>query len=361
MRGRMTRGAARGLAFAGAAALVASPVQIGAQPQPVGVNAAVHNVVQIRRGAAQPRRAVLKERVLLNDRVLTGAGSRLQIALLDRSIFTVGANANVAIDRFVYDPARNTRSGTVSVTKGAFRFMSGRAATRPKGAVRVNTPVASIGVRGTIFDGVVGEDAVRIAAGEAAVGTQAQNAQAGNATLVVLRGPGPATQGDTSPGEIDVEVGGRIYVLNRPGMALFVPGGGAAPVQFNLSRAGLQALQALLGTTPAMAAASSSAAATQGAGPADAPGELAGPREAPASTAGESVPRGSEAGSAPGSSAETSQGGAPRPAPPPRGIPSGGGQPVGPAGIALGAVAAAALVVVLVRQGDGEEPLPKTP
>jgi hypothetical protein len=101
--------------------------------------------------------------VNLNDEVRTGAASQLQILLLDRTIFTVGANARVAVDRFVYDPAANSRSTGVSVTKGAFRFMSGRTLGRPSGPVTVRTPVATIGIRGTIFEGVVGEDAMRIA------------------------------------------------------------------------------------------------------------------------------------------------------------------------------------------------------
>ena len=239
--GRMTAALA-------AVSLVASPVL--AQANAVGINAAIRNKVEIRSAATRKvRPAVLRERVILNDEVRTGVASQLQILLLDRTTFTVGANARVAIDRFVYDPAANSRSTGVSVTKGAFRFMSGRAAGRPSGPVSVRTPVATIGIRGTIFEGVVGEDAIRIARGEAAVGKKVK-ANKEEASLIVLRGPGPRTEGDTRPGAIDVTVGGSTVTLDGPGLALFAPRNGAPPIgPFRISPAGLQALQSLLRTT----------------------------------------------------------------------------------------------------------------
>lgn len=243
MRGRLL---GRIAAASAAASMAASPVLA----QAVGVNAAIRNKVEIRgAGTNKVRPAVLRARVILNDEVRTGAASQLQILLLDRTTFTVGANARVAVDRFVYDPAANSRSTGVSVARGAFRFMSGRTLGRPSGPVTVRTPVATIGVRGTIFEGVVGEDAIEIAEREAAVGKKVK-AKKEEASLIVLRGPGPRTQGDTRPGAIDVTVGANQVTLDRPGLALYAPRVGAPPIgPFPISMAGLQALQSLLRTT----------------------------------------------------------------------------------------------------------------
>jgi hypothetical protein len=233
-------------AAAAAAALAATPVL----SQAVGVNAAVRNkVVIVGAGTKKARPAVVRERVILNDEVRTAAASQLQILLLDRTTFTVGANARVAVDRFVYNPSANSRSTGVSVTRGAFRFMSGRTLRQPSGTVSVRTPVATIGVRGTIFEGVVGEEAIRIAGREPAVGKKVK-AKKDEASLIVLRGPGPRTQGDTRPGAVDVTVGDRTVTLDRPGLALYAPRVGAPPIgPFPISAAGLQALQSLLRTT----------------------------------------------------------------------------------------------------------------
>jgi hypothetical protein len=246
MSGRTFGTAGRVAAALAAASMTASPVL--AQAVSVGVNAAIRNKVEIRSGR-QVRPAVLRARVMLNDEVRTGASSQLQILLLDRTTFTVGANARVAVDRFVYDPRSNSRSTGVSVAKGAFRFMSGRTLGRPAGPVTVRTPVATIGIRGTIFEGVVGEDAIRIASQEPAVGRKVK-ANKEEASLIVLRGPGPRAQGDVRPGAIDVTAGGRLVVLDGPGLAVYAPREGAPPIgPFPISAAGLQALQSLLRTT----------------------------------------------------------------------------------------------------------------
>ena len=135
----------------------------------IGVNAAIRNQVSMKTATdALPRPAVLRESVHLGDAISSGPASQLQVLLRDRSIFTVGSNARMTIDKFVYDPARGTGDVAASVAKGAFRFMSGRTLSRTGGSAAVTTPVASIGVRGTILEGVVGEDAIATANGSRA-------------------------------------------------------------------------------------------------------------------------------------------------------------------------------------------------
>ncbi|MEI9927130.1 MAG: FecR domain-containing protein, partial [Sphingomonas sp.] len=213
--------------------------------QVVGINAVVLNSVRIRRaGTPMPFPAAVRQRVALADEVQTGLRSQLQILLLDRSTFTVGANARLTIDRFVYDPNRGAGAMGATVAKGAFRFMSGRPHTG--GGSTINTPTASIGIRGTVVEGVIGADAVRIFASEPGVGMRVES-DPGTASLIILRGPGRATQGRTAPGAIDVTAGGRTVTLDRPMLATFVPRPGAAPsMPFVISRAGLQRVQALI-------------------------------------------------------------------------------------------------------------------
>jgi hypothetical protein len=241
--------AGKAAATMAAISLAASPVL--AQANQVGIEAAIRNKVEIR--SAQTKKvkpAALRDRIFLADEIRTGEAGQLQILLLDRTIFTVGAKARVTIDRFVYDPSANSRSVGINVVHGAFRFMSGRALGKPSGAVSVRTPVATIGIRGTIFEGVVGEEAKRIAEREPAIGKI--KADDDEASLIVLRGPGPRTQGDTIAGAIDVTAGDRTATLDSPGLAVYAPRrGGPLIGPFRISPAGLQALQSLLRTAPA--------------------------------------------------------------------------------------------------------------
>jgi hypothetical protein len=235
---------ARTLLAATALTLAGGSFAAGA-PEVIGINAAVLNNVRIRpAGTAVARTAVVRQRVALADEVQTGGKSQLQVLLLDKSTFTVGANARLTIDRFVYDPARGARSVGASVVKGAFRFMSGR--PDAKGSSAIRTPVATIGIRGTIVDGVVGEDAVRIAAGERGVGPNVRSDPA-TASLIILRGPGRGAQGRVQPGIIEVTSGGRTVTVDRPMRAVYVPRPGAAPIgPFIISPEGLREVQALI-------------------------------------------------------------------------------------------------------------------
>lgn len=228
---------------AAAALTLAIPAPARAQ-QVVGVISALQNHARVRKPRApMPLPATLRQRIALADEIHTGAKSQVQMLLLDKSVFTVGANAKLTIDRYVYDPNRSTRSMGATVTRGAFRFMSGR---RTTGSSTINTPVATIGIRGTLVDAVIGPAAALIAADERGVGRGVRS-DPNTASLIVLRGPGRATQGNLSPGAIDVTAGGRTVSADRPMLAIFVPGPGRAPIgPFVISAAGLMQLQAVL-------------------------------------------------------------------------------------------------------------------
>ena len=75
-------------------------------------------------------------------------GAEAQLIFRDETIFNVGSGASVMLDEFIYDPNRKTGNIVLDVTKGAFRFISGSA--KPE-SYTIKTPVATIGVRGTVF------------------------------------------------------------------------------------------------------------------------------------------------------------------------------------------------------------------
>ncbi|MES2441805.1 MAG: FecR domain-containing protein [Pseudomonadota bacterium] len=254
MTGGSWRAVAAGLALVLPAASVA---------QTVGVAAAVRNRVEIRsvRGAP-PRPVAVRAPIAMANEVHTGALSQLQIVLLDRSALTIGAHARVTIDRYLYDPAPNRRTMRVTVARGAFRFLSGRRMGAGSSSV-VTTPVAALGIRGTIVEGVVGPRAVAIMADEA-VGRGVRSDPA-RATLIVLRGPGPLHEGDAPAGMVDLTAGGVTVTLDRPMTALYVPGPGMAPIgPFTLSGAGLLRVQGELLPPPLEAGAEGGVAESGG-------------------------------------------------------------------------------------------------
>lgn len=84
-------------------------------------------------------------------KVETGPNGRIQILLLDATVFTIGPNSEMYIDEFVYDPKTDvSQKLTATVTKGVFRYVSGKIATREKEIV-IKQPCCVGGIRGTDF------------------------------------------------------------------------------------------------------------------------------------------------------------------------------------------------------------------
>jgi adenylate cyclase len=82
--------------------------------------------------------------------VKTGVASVAQLLFLDQTSLTIGPKAQVKLDKFVFDPNKKVGDVVLSATKGAFRFVSG---VQDPHSYTINTPVATIGTRGTIFSG----------------------------------------------------------------------------------------------------------------------------------------------------------------------------------------------------------------
>jgi hypothetical protein len=112
----------------------------------VGTVTQVQNQAQI--GAAT---AVAGTPVSMNDRLRTGANARLVVTFRDHSVLTLGENANVVIDRYVYNPDKSTGELALNATRGAFRFVGGSIEQLQKKKVTVSTPYGAMAVRGTDF------------------------------------------------------------------------------------------------------------------------------------------------------------------------------------------------------------------
>ncbi len=229
-----------------AGAILATPA--AAQRVEVGNAASVVGEVRLGTSAtADPRPIQRRQRIAWGDRIETGRESQLQILLLDRSSFSVGARSRVTIDRYVYDPNAG-RSMLATLTRGALRFFSGT--TQGDNSADITTPSGRIGIRGTAIDMLVGERAQGIGRDEPAVGGGGINED--EATLVVLRGPGAGTRGGLTRGRATVTAAGVTVELDRPGQAAFIPRNGAPPIgPFQITDAGLARVQARM--SPAVA------------------------------------------------------------------------------------------------------------
>ncbi len=85
--------------------------------------------------------------VYQGDVVRTGADGRVSINFADGTSFNLSKNAQMTLDEFVYDPNGKSNSTLINLTKGTFTFVAGQVAKT--GDMKIDTPVATMGIRGT--------------------------------------------------------------------------------------------------------------------------------------------------------------------------------------------------------------------
>ena len=121
---------------------------------PAGVTAAVNPQATGTPPAELPHVLDIGSNVVQNEHLSTGPEGQAQFLFRDGSTLTLGPGSDLTIDNFVYDPDADTAKLAMTAASGAFRFVGGAASkTAP---VVLNTPTATIGIRGGINYTTVG-------------------------------------------------------------------------------------------------------------------------------------------------------------------------------------------------------------
>jgi len=121
------------------------------------------------------------------------ANGQMQINFVDETRVDITEHSRLLIDEFVYDPANGVGKLGLKASLGTMRYASGQIAKRYKQNVKIRTPSATIGVRGTDFVLVVDE-----------VGS----------TMVTLL-PSCDAEGYCFTGEIKVETDAGFVIMNQ--------------------------------------------------------------------------------------------------------------------------------------------------
>jgi hypothetical protein len=85
--------------------------------------------------------------VYKGDVVQTGADGKVGVTFSDGTAFNLSSNARMVLNEFVYDPNGKSNSTLISLSKGTFTFIAGKVAKT--GDMKIDTPVATMGIRGT--------------------------------------------------------------------------------------------------------------------------------------------------------------------------------------------------------------------
>ncbi|MFA7060803.1 MAG: FecR domain-containing protein [Pedobacter sp.] len=120
----------------------------GAPVNHVGiVKSVIGEVVVVRND--QSIKAEPNMKLLVDDIVQTGVNGKAGLILEDDTVISLGLNSSIVIKDFIFKPNEKRLSFVARVLKGTVAYLSGQIAKLAPNCVRIETPNAIIGIRGT--------------------------------------------------------------------------------------------------------------------------------------------------------------------------------------------------------------------
>jgi hypothetical protein len=103
--------------------------------------------------------------IFKNDTLATGANSSLGVTFDDQTTFSLSANARIVVNDFVYQEGGNANAASFNVAVGTAAFVASLVAK--SGDMKITTPVATLGIRGTtgvvdVPEGGAGEPKIKL-------------------------------------------------------------------------------------------------------------------------------------------------------------------------------------------------------
>jgi len=91
------------------------------------------------------------EKIFKGDILRTGADGSLGVIFKDDAVLSLGPNSELVIDDFLFSPAEGKLSFMTRMLRGTAAYLSGIIGKLAPQSIRFETPVASVGIRGTRF------------------------------------------------------------------------------------------------------------------------------------------------------------------------------------------------------------------
>ncbi len=129
-------------------ATIAASQSIAAEPR-IGevVQHEYRGAVAEHKNAAVSHPILFSDSVFALDTVKTDSSGSTALQFLDETMVQIGANAEMRLDSFAYNPSTTIGAGEISFAVGAFRYIGGKMTTEEN--IRLQTPTATMVIRGT--------------------------------------------------------------------------------------------------------------------------------------------------------------------------------------------------------------------
>lgn len=96
-----------------------------------------------------PVKVTANMQVQKGDLVRTGADGKADMIFDDDTMISMGPNSRISIDDFLFQPSEKSFSFITRIIHGTVSYISGQIAKLAPGLVRIETPQATVGLRGT--------------------------------------------------------------------------------------------------------------------------------------------------------------------------------------------------------------------
>lgn len=126
---------------------VAAPVAAQERPVAGRIKVSTGSAFIVRDGAQVP--AQVGQVVFESDGLRTGGDGKVGVTLNDDTRLSLGPNSELKLERFTFAPADSAFGLALRFVRGAATYVSGRIAKLAPDSIRLETPAAIIGVRGT--------------------------------------------------------------------------------------------------------------------------------------------------------------------------------------------------------------------
>lgn len=90
-------------------------------------------------------------KIIPGDLIKTGSNSSVGLILEDDTVLSLGPKSEIEIEEFLFDPAERNLSFIARMLRGTFSFITGQIAKLAPQKVKLETPDATLAVRGTKF------------------------------------------------------------------------------------------------------------------------------------------------------------------------------------------------------------------
>ena len=168
-----------------------------ASAQPIGTVENLVGTVTVTRADGTQAELEIGDPVFQGDILESGDDGAIGIVFADETSFSMAENGRMVLDEMIYDPGAGEGNMSVSVVRGVFTFVSGQIAKGDPDAMSIETPVATIGIRG-IQGGID-------------TGSDGQTLKLLMMTELVEQPDGSVIE---VAGELQVAIGGQVYTIN---------------------------------------------------------------------------------------------------------------------------------------------------